>query len=84
MEHKTLLSTLQKTCHLDIEQCSLLLTTMQRLMVDVALEKNDVTLEGLGTFVAHKHLEYTHKDPTTGAVTLYPPRISFRLNPSES
>lgn len=38
-----------------------------------------VTLPGLGTFNSHKHPEYIQEDPQTGKQTLFPPRITYRM-----
>ena len=42
-----------------------------------------IPLPGLGTFVSHKHPEYIANDPETGQQTLYPPRITYRMQVEE-
>ncbi|MBO4754330.1 MAG: HU family DNA-binding protein [Bacteroidales bacterium] len=79
MTQKDFITYLQKSCHLDRQQCTMLLTALSRLMAKAGVEQIPVTLPGLGTFVSHKHPEYIKEDPATGQQTLYPPRITYRM-----
>jgi len=79
MTQKDFITYLQKSCHLDRQQCTMLLTALSRLMAKAGVEQIPVTLPGLGTFVSHKHPEYIKEDPSTGQQTLYPPRITYRM-----
>ena len=79
MTQKDFLAYLQKSCHLDRQQCAMLLNALSRLMAKAGVEQIPVTLPGLGTFTSHKHPEYIKEDPTTGKQTLYPPRITYRM-----
>ena len=79
MTQKDFLAYLQKSCHLDRQQCAMLLNALSRLMAKAGVEQIPVSLPGLGTFISHKHPEYIKEDPTTGKQTLYPPRITYRM-----
>lgn len=79
MNHKEFQSELQKTCHMDHHQCATLLSALQKLMVQAAIDQIPVTVHGLGTFTSHKHPEYIQEDEQTGQQTLFPPRISYRM-----
>lgn len=79
MEHKELMQELQRRTQLDAARCSMLLTTLERVMADEAIGTREVEMEGLGRFVSHKHPEYVEEDPETGEQVLYPPRISYRF-----
>lgn len=80
MTNKEFLSDVQKACHLDSQHCSMFLNALCRLMAQAAVEQVAVTLDGLGTFISHKHPEYIQEDPLTGQQTLYPPRITYRMH----
>ncbi len=84
MTQKDFISNLQKTCHLDRPQCTMLLSALSRLMASAGVEQIPVTLPGLGTFTSHKHPEYIKEDPETGLQTLYPPRITYRMQPEDT
>ena len=84
MTHKDFLQDLQKACHIDNQQCTMLLNALCRLMAQAGVEQIPVTLSGLGTFTSHKHPEYIQEDPQTGRQTLFPPRISYRMHPDTS
>lgn len=79
MTHKEFVTTVQKSCHIDQQQCTTLLTALCRMMAQAGVEQVPVTLKGLGTFASHKHPEYISEDPHTGKMTLFPPRISYRM-----
>lgn len=79
MEHKELMQALQARTQADAQHCSMLLTTLERVMADEAIALREVEMEGLGRFVSHKHPEYVEEDPETGEQTLCPPRISYRF-----
>ncbi len=79
MTQKDFLIILQKSCQLEQQQCSMLLNALSRLMANAGVEQVPVTLPGLGTFTSHKHPEYIKEDPETGQQTLYPPRITYRM-----
>ncbi len=81
MTHKEFLNELQKSCHADHHQCASLLNALIKLMAQAAIDQISVTLPGLGTFNSHKHPEYIQEDQQTGQQTLYPPRISYRMQP---
>lgn len=79
MDHKEFLNELQKSCHADSHQCATLLSALQKIMAQAAIEQVPVNLPGLGTFVSHKHPEYIQENPLNGEQTLYPPRMSYRM-----
>ena len=83
MTQKDFTTYLQKSCHLDRQQCAVLLNAVGKLMAQAGVEQIPVTLPGLGTFVSHKHPEYIANDPETGQQTLYPPRITYRMQVEE-
>ena len=84
MTHKDFLLNVQKLCHLDSSQCTMLLTSLCRLMSQAGVEQVPVTIPGLGTFSSRKHPEYIQEDPQTGQQTLYPPRISYRMSAEDT
>ena len=79
MSQKDLFNSLQKSCHIEHQQITMLLNALSRLMAQAGVEQVPVTLPGLGTFTSHKHPEYIKDDPSTGQQTLYPPRITYRM-----
>jgi len=79
MTQKDFIVSVQKSCHLEHQQCDMLLNALSKLMAKAGVEQIPVTLQGLGTFTSHKHPEYIKEDPETGLQTLYPPRISYRM-----
>lgn len=83
MTHKDFIQDVQKLCHLDHQQSMVLLNALGKLMAQAGVEQVPVTLSGLGTFTSHKHPEYIQEDPHTGAQTLYPPRITYRMQASD-
>lgn len=84
MTQKDFITYLQKSCHLDRQQCAVLLNAVGRQMANAGVEQIPVTLPGLGTFASHKHPEYIANDPETGQQTLYPPRITYRMQPEDT
>ena len=83
MTQKDFIPYLQKSCHLDRQQCAVLLNAVGKLMAQAGVEQIPVTLPGLGTFASHKHPEYIANDPETGQQTLFPPRITYRMQVEE-
>lgn len=83
MTHKDILLEVQKACHIDAHQCSALFEAMSRMMAQAGVEQVPVTIPGLGTFTSHKHPEYIQEDPQTGKQTLFPPRITYRMQTEE-
>jgi len=79
MTHKELMNEVQKRSGADKHQCAMLLSALEHLLVEEAIELNAVELQGLGTFVATKHPEYISEDAESGAVTMFPPRYSYRF-----
>lgn len=79
MNHKEFLTEVQKVCHADHHQCVTLLSALQKLMVKAAMDQIPVNIKGLGSFTSHKHPEYIQEDPSNGEQTLFPPRISYRM-----
>ena len=79
MTQKDFSTYLQKSCHFDRQLCALLLNALGKQMANAGVEQIPVTLPKLGTFVSHKHPEYIKDDPETGQQTLYPPRITYRM-----
>ena len=79
MTYKDFLLDLQKSCHQDHQHCTMLLNALCKLMAQAGVEQVPVTLSGLGTFTSRKHPEYLQEDPQSGRMTLYPPRISYRM-----
>lgn len=79
MTNKEFLIEVQKSCHLDVTQCLSLTDSLQKMLGKAGVDQIPVKLNGLGVFVAHKHPEYIQEDTQTGAMTLYPPRISYRM-----
>ena len=55
MTQKDFIPYLQKSCHLDRQQCAVLLNAVGRQMASAGVEQIPVTLPGLGTFASHKH-----------------------------
>lgn len=80
MTHKEFVLGVQKACHIDHQQCTMLLNALCKLMAQAGVEQVPITIQGLGTFTSHKHPEYLQEDPQTGRMTLYPPRITYRMH----
>lgn len=79
MTKKEFIAEVQKSCHLDMQQCMSLTDNLQKMLGKAAVEQVPVLLSGLGVFVSHKHPEYIQEESSTGIMTLYPPRISYRM-----
>lgn len=79
MNHKDFLIELQKSCHIDHQQCATLFSSLLKLMVQAAIDQIPLSFFELGTFSSHKHPEYIQENPITGEQTLFPPRISYRF-----
>ena len=79
MTNKEFLIEVQKSCHMDSSQCVLLLSNLQKVLAKAAVDQSAVALAGLGVFTSHKHPEFVQENPQTGAMTLYPPRITYRM-----
>lgn len=79
MTQKDFIVQLQKSCHLENQQCTMLLNALSKLMAKAGVEQVSVTLPGLGTFTSHKHPEYIKENSETGQQTLFPPRITYRM-----
>lgn len=83
MTNKEFLIEVQKSCHLEMQQCLMLEGSLQKMLAKAAVDQLPVILSGLGVFTSHKHPEYIQEDAQTGAMTLYPPRISYRMQTDE-
>lgn len=79
MTHKDFMSEVQQRCGLDRQACSTLMTAAIKLMAEQATEQIPVEWQGIGQFVATKHPEYVQEDSESGFQTIYPPRITYRL-----
>ncbi len=79
MTNKEFLIEVQKSCHLEMPLCLSLLSHLQKMLSKAAVDQVPVEMNGLGVFSSHKHPEYIKEDEETGAMTLFPPRISYRL-----
>lgn len=79
MTNKDFLLEVHKLCHIESQQCVTMINALCKLMAQAGVEQVPVSLPGLGTFVSHKHPEYMQEDPQTGRMTLYPPRITYRM-----
>lgn len=79
MTHKDFMAEVQHRCGLDRQTCSALMAAAVKLMAEQATEQIPVEWKGIGQFVATKHPEYVQEDPDTGFQTIYPPRITYRL-----
>lgn len=84
MTNKEFLIEVQKSCHAESSQCVMLLNNLQKVLANAAVEQIPVIIEDLGVFTSHKHPEYIQEDAQTGAMTLYPPRISYRMQSDSS
>ena len=82
MTHKEFLSEVQKASKLDKQQVSALVSALEHVLCNEAININSVEIDGLGQFIAHKHPEYIKTNESTGETVLYPPRISYRYNSS--
>lgn len=78
--HKELMNEIQKMARLDRHQTSALLNSLEKILADEAIDQNSVQLDGLGTFISHKHPEYIQDNNQTGEAILYPPRITCRID----
>lgn len=83
MTNKEFLVEVQKSCQLDMPTCLSLMGSLQKMLAKAAIDQVPVYLRGLGVFNSHKHPEYVQENQQTGIMTLYPPRISFRMQSGE-
>lgn len=77
--HKEFMTEVQHRCGLDRATSSALMTAVVKLMAEQASEQVSVEWAGIGQFVATKHPEYVAEDPDSGLQTMFPPRITYRL-----
>jgi nucleoid-associated protein YgaU len=82
--NKEIRAEVQRLSGLDKATCSLLLSGLERVFQEEVIHLTAIALEGLGTFVPHKHPEYLQDDVASGQVMLYPPRITCRFQPATS
>lgn len=75
---------MQKSCHIEMPRCLMLMGCLQKMLGNAAVDQAAVVLSGLGVFTSHKHPEYVQEDPQTGAMTLYPPRITYHFQSEPS
>lgn len=62
----------------------MLLSALEHLMAEAAIDLTPVEFEDLGTFIASKHPEYVSEDPVTGEVKMFPPRYSYRCKMNDA
>lgn len=84
MTNKEFLLEVQKSCHLEMPRCLMLMGSLQKMLGNAAVDQIPVALSGLGIFTSHKHPEYVQEDSQTGAMTLYPPRITYHMQSEQS
>lgn len=82
MDHKKLITELQKRSGLDKSRLNSLLLATERVICEQAIYLNHVSLGPLGVFESQKKLEFVYENPQTGEQVLYPPRIILRFIPS--
>lgn len=83
MTNKEFLLEVQKSCHIEMPRCLMLMGSLQKMLGSAAVDQIAVSLAGLGVFTSHKHPEYVQENPS-GIMTLYPPRISYRMQSEQS
>lgn len=79
MNHKELMQELQRRLRLDKQQAALLMTCLERILVEEGVATHEVIWAGMGRFLSHKHPEYIEENAATGQTILYPPRITYRF-----
>ena len=79
MDHKKLISELQKRTGIDKGRINTLLKSTNEVLREQCININSVELKGIGEFVPKKRIEYIHTNKNNGKVTLYPPRIAVRF-----
>ncbi len=84
MTNKEFLLEVQKSCHIEMPRCLMLMGCLQKMLGNAAVDQIAVVLSGLGVFTSHKHPEYVQENPETGIMTLYPPRITYHLQSERS
>lgn len=84
MTNKEFLLEVQKSCHIEMPRCLMLMGCLQKMLGNAAVDQAAVVLSGLGVFTSHKHPEYVQEDPQTGAMTLFPPRITYHFQSEPS
>lgn len=65
-------------------RCLMLMGCLQKMLGNAAVDQVPVVLSGLGVFTSHKHPEYVQEHPQTGAMTLFPPRITYHIQSEQS
>lgn len=84
MTNKEFLLEVQKSCHIEMPRCLMLMGCLQKMLGNAAVDQVPVVLSGLGVFTSHKHPEYVQEHPQTGAMTLFPPRITYHIQSEQS
>lgn len=84
MTNKEFLLEVQKSCHIEMPRCLMLMGCLQKMLGNAAVDQAAVVLSRLGVFTSHKHPEYVQEDPQTGAMTLFPPRITYHFQSEPS
>jgi nucleoid DNA-binding protein len=77
--HKDFMAEVQRRSGLDRSCCAALMQAAVKMMAEQATEQIAVEWEGIGQFIATKHPEYVQEDADSGLQTMYPPRITYRL-----
>ncbi len=65
-------------------RCLMLMGCLQKMLGNAAVDQVPVVLSGLGVFTSHKHPEYVQENPQTGAMTMFPPRITYHIQSEQS
>lgn len=84
MTNKEFLLEVQKSCHAEMPRCLMLMGSLQKMLGNAAVDQIAVVLSNLGVFTSHKHPEYVQEDSQTGAMTLYPPRITYHFQSEQN
>jgi nucleoid DNA-binding protein/nucleoid-associated protein YgaU len=82
--NKEIRAEVQRLSGLDKATCSVLWSGLERVFREEVIHGVTIDIEGLGTFLPHKHPEYLQDDPASGQVMLYPPRITCRFRPADA
>ncbi len=84
MTNKEFILEVQKSCHAEMPRCLMLMGSLQKMLGNAAVDQIAVVLSNLGVFTSHKHPEYVQEDSQTGAMTLYPPRITYHFQSEQN
>lgn len=84
MEHKELITKLQRKLGYSREETEAMLDGFCRIVVDSCVQMDTVMIQGLGAFEARKKMERISVNPATGKRMLIPPKLALVFKPNNA